>query len=277
MILNTKVLLKIFIICIISVSFFLGYFLRENAVGGGLEFYAMEWPIIQSLKKDFLFTINNYGLMHDYTMPFPHMMNAYLNPFSDNITNFQLANTIISFLIFIIFAIVLKKKNLHINFVDILGHSRTESEILQEIIPDASAYRNAICAWMGNAWLMDMLQVLSNWGHTVFLTSDHGSIQVSKPVKVIGDKKTSTGIRYKYGKNLNVPEKYGFQIQQPERFKLPKHEINTNYLIASGDSFFIYPNEYNKYVHYYMNSFQHGGISLEEMVVPIATLRARKR
>ena len=120
MILNTKVLLKIFIICIISVSFFLGYFLRENAVGGGLEFYAMEWPIIQSLKKDFLFTINNYGLMHDYTMPFPHMMNAYLNPFSDNITNFQLANTIISFLIFIIFAIVLKKKNLHINFVDIL-------------------------------------------------------------------------------------------------------------------------------------------------------------
>jgi len=120
MILNKKVLLKFFIICLISVSFFLGYFLRENAVGGGLEFYAMEWPIIQSFKKDFLFTINNYGLMHDYTMPFPHMMNAYLNPFSDNATNFQLANTIISFLIFIIFAIVLKKIFLHINFVDIL-------------------------------------------------------------------------------------------------------------------------------------------------------------
>ena len=120
MILNKKVLLKFFIICLITVSFFLGYFLRENAVGGGLEFYEMEWPIIQSLKKDFLFTINNYGLMRDYTMPFAHMMNAYLNPFSDNVTNFQLSNTIISFLIFIIFAIVLKKKNLHINFVDIL-------------------------------------------------------------------------------------------------------------------------------------------------------------
>jgi hypothetical protein len=119
MILNKKVLLKFFIICLISVSFFLGYFLRENAVGGGLEFYAMEWPIIQSLKKDFLFTINNYGLMHDYTMPFPHMLNAYINPFSDNVTNFQLANTIISFLIFIIFAIILKKKKLYIDFIDV--------------------------------------------------------------------------------------------------------------------------------------------------------------
>jgi len=120
MILNKKVLLKFFIICLISVSFFLGYFLRENAVGGGLEFYTMEWPIIQSFKKDFIFTINNYGLMHDYTMPFIYMVSAYLNPLSDNITNFQLANTIISFLIFIIFAIILKKKNLYISFIDAL-------------------------------------------------------------------------------------------------------------------------------------------------------------
>ena len=110
MILNKEVLLKFVVICLITVSFFLGYLLRENSVGGGVEFYAMEWPIIQSFKKDFLFTINNYGLTHDYTMPFPHMMNAYLNPFSDNAKSFQLANTIISFLIFIIFAIVLKKK-----------------------------------------------------------------------------------------------------------------------------------------------------------------------
>jgi len=119
MILNKKVLLKFFIIFLISVSFFLGHFLRENAVGGGLEFYTMEWPIIQSLKKDFLFTINNYGLMNDYTMPFPHMLSAYINPFSDNVTNFQLANTIISFLIFIIFAIILKKKKLYIDFIDV--------------------------------------------------------------------------------------------------------------------------------------------------------------
>ena len=104
---NRYFFFKILVICLISVSFFLGYLLRENSVGGGAEFYAMEWPIIQSFKKDFLFTINNYGLMNDYTMPFPHMMNAYLNPFSDNATNFQLSNTIISFIIVLIFAIVL--------------------------------------------------------------------------------------------------------------------------------------------------------------------------
>ena len=99
---------KVLVICSISISFFLGYFFGENSAGGGAEFYAMEWPIIQSFKKDFLFTINNYGLMHDYTMPFPHMMNAYLNPFSDNVESFQLANTIISFKIVLIFAIDLK-------------------------------------------------------------------------------------------------------------------------------------------------------------------------
>jgi len=120
MILNKEVLLKFVVICLISVSFFLGYFLGENAVGGGPEFYAMEWPIIQSFKKDFLFTINNYGLMHDYTMPFTHMANAYLNPFSDNATNFQLLNTVISFMIFLVFAIILKKIFSHINFIDIL-------------------------------------------------------------------------------------------------------------------------------------------------------------
>jgi hypothetical protein len=119
MILN-KNIFKVTFVCLVIISFFVGYFLRENAVGGGPEFYTLTWPIIQSFKKDFLFTINNYGLMHDYTMPFPHMMNAYLNPFSDNITNFQLTNTVISFLIFIIFAIVLKKKKLYINFIDIL-------------------------------------------------------------------------------------------------------------------------------------------------------------
>ena len=115
---NKAVLLKLIVICLIFVSFFLGYFLRENAVGGGTEFYDMEWPIIQSLKKDFLFTIKNYGLMRDFTMPFPYIMHAYLNPFSNHVTNFQLSNTIISFIIVLIFAIVLKRKFSHINFVD---------------------------------------------------------------------------------------------------------------------------------------------------------------
>ena len=118
--LNKEVLLKLAIICLISVSFFLGYFLRENAAGGGLEFYELSWPIIQSFKKDFLFSIQNYGSFRDYTIPFSHILNAYINPFSNDIENFQLSITIISFAIFLIFALVFKKIYKHINFVDIL-------------------------------------------------------------------------------------------------------------------------------------------------------------
>ena len=120
MIINKEVLLKLFVIFLISVSFFLGYFLRENAVGGGPEFYELSWPIIQSFKEDFLFTITNYGSFHDYTIPFSHILNAYINPFSNDIENFQLSITIISFAIFLIFALVFKNIFKHINFVDIL-------------------------------------------------------------------------------------------------------------------------------------------------------------
>ena len=120
MILNKEVLLKLFVIFLISVSFFLGYFLRENAVGGGAEFFKLSWPIIQSLKKDFLFTIKNYSSFGDGTIPFSHIINAYLNPFSDIIENFQLSTTIISFVIFLIFALILKKAFVQVNFVDIL-------------------------------------------------------------------------------------------------------------------------------------------------------------
>ena len=120
MILNKEVLLKLFVIFLISVSFFLGYFLRENAAGGGPEFYELSWPIIQSFKEDFLFSIKNYGSFSDYTIPFSHILNAYINPFSNDIENFQLSITIISFAIFLIFALVFKKIYKHINFVDIL-------------------------------------------------------------------------------------------------------------------------------------------------------------
>ncbi len=162
-----------------------------------------------------------------------------------------------------------------INFVDILGHSRSESDILQEMLPDESAYRKAVCAWLENAWLMNVLEEISTWGHTVFITSDHGSTMVTKPVQIKGDRDTSTGIRYKYGKNIKMPDKTGLTIPDPERYFLPKHDINTNYLIAKSGNFFIYPNEYHKFANRYKNSFQHGGISLEEMVVPIAELNGK--
>jgi len=117
---NRYFFFKILVICLISVSFFLGYFLRENAAGGGLEFYELSWPIIQSFKEDFLFSIKNYGSFRDYTIPFSHILNAYINPFSNDIENFQLSITIISFAIFLIFALVFKNIFKHINFVDIL-------------------------------------------------------------------------------------------------------------------------------------------------------------
>ena len=117
---NRHFFFKVLVICSISISFFLGYFFRENAVGGGPEFYELSWPIIQSFKEDFLFSIKNYGSFRDYTIPFSHILNAYINPFSNDIENFQLSITIISFAIFLIFALVFKNIFKHINFVDIL-------------------------------------------------------------------------------------------------------------------------------------------------------------
>jgi len=117
---NRYFFFKILVICLIFISFFLGYFLRENSAGGGLEFYQLSWPIIQSLKSDFLFTINNYGSFGDGTIPFSHIINAYLNPFSDVDTHFQLSITVISFVIFFIFALILKKIFSDIKFIDIL-------------------------------------------------------------------------------------------------------------------------------------------------------------
>ncbi len=162
-----------------------------------------------------------------------------------------------------------------INFVDILGHSRSESNILQEMVPDESAYRKAVCSWLENAWLMNVLEEISTWGHTVFLTSDHGSIMVTKPVQIKGDRQTSAGIRYKYGRNIKMPNKTGMNILYPEEYLLPRHDMNTNYLIAKSGNFLIYPNEYHKFANRYKNSFQHGGISLEEMIVPIAELKGK--
>ena len=111
--------------------------------------------------------------------------------------------------------------------------------------------------------------------NTVFITSDHGSTIVNKAVQIKGDRETSTGIRYKFGRNLNLPEKSGIRITEPKKYCLPDHGLNTNYIIAKSGYYFIYPNEYNKFSKKFQNSFQHGGISLEEMIVPIATLTGK--
>ena len=143
------------------------------------------------------------------------------------------------------------------------------------MLPNESAYRKAICSWLDNAWLMEIFKEFSTWGHTVIVTSDHGSILVDKSIQIKGDKDTSTGIRYKYGRNLNLPEKAGIRITNPKDYLLPDHGINTNYIIAKSGHYFVYPNEYHRFSKKYQYSFQHGGISLEEIIIPLAILKKK--
>ncbi len=162
-----------------------------------------------------------------------------------------------------------------VNFVDILGHTRSESSVLQEMVPDEAAYRSAVVNWMKSGWFLKVLREISYWGHTVIITSDHGIIRVKKPVIVKGDKSTSSGIRSKFGRNLNLPSKQALVIKNPSDYRLPNFDGVTNYLIARGTNFFVYPNQYHQFVNVYENSFQHGGISMDEMIVPIGTLRGK--
>ena len=162
-----------------------------------------------------------------------------------------------------------------VNFVDILGHSRSESEILKELIPNESAYRLAVYNWFKNSWLKDCLLEFSNWEADIIITSDHGNTIVSKPSKVKADSTVSQGVRYKYGRNLNVNQKDVFKIENPEKYLLPSFDVNTQYIIAKENKFFVYHNQFNKYANLLKNSFQHGGISLDEMFVPLIHLKSK--
>lgn len=164
-----------------------------------------------------------------------------------------------------------------INFIDMLSHARTESKMVRELANDESAYRSITLSWFRHSVLADLFKLLSQSNYTVVITTDHGSIRASKPVKIIGDRNTNTNLRYKLGKNLNYSAKEVFVIKEPHKAQLPAPNLSTSYVFATGNSFFAYPNNYNYYVSYYKDTFQHGGISLEEMIVPLITLKARKR
>lgn len=167
--------------------------------------------------------------------------------------------------------------SLVINFVDILAHRRSESEFLQEIVPDEAGYRTIVRAWFEHSWLFQVLKMLSESDYTVVLTTDHGSIRVQTPAKVRADREASTNLRYKYGRNLQVDEKQAIRIGKPEEYKLPKRRVNTTYLLAKEDHYFVYPNEFNRYRNKFYDTFQHGGISLEEMILPVVTLEPKGR
>lgn len=164
-----------------------------------------------------------------------------------------------------------------VNFVDLLAHHRAESDVIKEMLPDEAGYRATICSWLEQSWLRKLLLELADWDDIVLvLTSDHGSILVDKPVRIRGDRSTSSGVRYKVGKNLDSPDKNALTIKSPSQYQLPGEEKGLNYIIARDRNFFVFPSDYNRFVRRFEGSFQHGGISLEEMIVPVATLRPRE-
>ena len=164
-----------------------------------------------------------------------------------------------------------------VNFVDMLSHARTESKMVRELANNESAYRSITLSWFRHSVMSELLRRLSQTDYKVIITTDHGSIRVSKAVKIIGDRNTNTNLRYKLGKNLNYNAKELFVIKDPLKAQLPAPNISTSYVFATGDSFCAYPNNYNYYVSYYKDTFQHGGISMEEMLVPLVTLTPKKR
>ncbi len=164
-----------------------------------------------------------------------------------------------------------------INFIDMLSHARTEMKMVRELANNESAYRSITLSWFRHSVLSEMFRMLAQTDYKIIITTDHGSIRATKPLKIIGDRNTNTNLRYKLGKNLSFNSKEVFAIHEPAKAQLPSPNLSTSYVFAMGDSFFAYPNNYNYYVSYYKDTFQHGGISMEEMIIPLITMKARKR
>jgi hypothetical protein len=158
------------------------------------------------------------------------------------------------------------------NFVDMLSHARTEMEVIRELADDEKAYRSITVSWLEHSPLLDILRQIANKKAKLILTTDHGTIRVTEPSKIIGDRNTNTNLRYKQGKNLNYEKKDVYEVKNPSDVFLPRQHVSTTFVFAKEDMFFAYPNNYNYFVNYYRNTFQHGGISLEEMIIPFITL-----
>jgi DNA-binding response OmpR family regulator len=161
------------------------------------------------------------------------------------------------------------------NFVDMLSHARTEMEMIRELAEDEPAYRSLTKSWFEHSPLLDMMRTIAAKGARMVITTDHGTIRVTEPSKIVGDRNTNSNLRYKHGRNLTYEPKDVLVIKDPAKALLPQANVSTTYVFAKKDFFFVYPNNYNHFVNFFRNTFQHGGISLEEMLVPVVYLKPR--
>lgn len=162
------------------------------------------------------------------------------------------------------------------NFVDMLSHARTDMAMIRELAPDESAYRSITKSWFLHSPLFEMMKMVSARGARMVITTDHGTIRVKKPFRIVGDRNVNSNLRYKQGKSLGFEGDKIMFVPKPERLFLPKSNVTTAFAFAIEDQFFAYPNNYNYFVNFYKDTFQHGGISMEEMIVPLITLAAKK-
>lgn len=162
-----------------------------------------------------------------------------------------------------------------LNFIDMLSHARTESKMIRELASDEAAYRSLTRSWFKHSSVLDMLRKAVGMGYKIIITTDHGTIRVKNPQKVISDRSINNNVRYKVGKNLGYDRKKVYDVLNPQKIGLPSPNISTKYIFACEGDFFAYSNNYNHFVSYYTDTFQHGGISMEEMIVPFITISSK--
>jgi hypothetical protein len=158
------------------------------------------------------------------------------------------------------------------NFVDMLSHAYTEMEIIRELADDESAYRSITLSWFKHSPLLEVIKYLSEQNIDLMITTDHGSVKVMNPIKILGDRGTNTNLRYKVGKALTYDKKQVYEVKNPQDIFLPRLNVSSIYTFCRSYDFYAYPNNYNYFVNHYKNTFQHGGISMEEILIPIIYL-----
>jgi hypothetical protein len=156
------------------------------------------------------------------------------------------------------------------NFVDMISHAKTEMEVIKELASTDKAYRSLTKSWFENTMLLDIIKTAQQKGYRLIVTTDHGTINVEQPAKIIGDRETSTNIRYKTGRRLKTEDKHVFMVENPKSIGLPTINMSSSFAFAKNNYYLIYPSRYHHFVNYFRNTYQHGGISLEEICIPFA-------